>query len=161
MRDFTWLEILLLGVISFCLGAMIVMVSGCSTAGPVDYHRGPLADQVLRPLPGHTGLVNSECRHDVVTHACIWDQQEYDLTDAPTRQRLRDAGFVCRVNGRGYRIALELPGLIFERHHQDCFLMFCGAVTEQVIDYIPVTDYQKLLDANTECKSIFTYGEDA
>lgn len=159
MREFTWLEILLLGVISMCLGAMIMMVEGCSTAY-VDYSRGPLADQLLRPKPGHTGLVNSECRHDVVTHACIWDDVEYDLNDAPTRQRLRDAGFQCSVNGKQYRIASELPGLIYEHHKKSCFLVFCSDTVDEILDYIPVSDYQKLVDANTECRSIFTYGDD-
>lgn len=160
MKDMDWFETVLAGLIAALLGAISAILFSSCAGTPVDYHRGPLAEQILRPLPGHTGLVNSQCTHDIKTGSCVWDYADYDLNDAPTRQRLRDAGMVCYLNGMGYRIASLQPGLIFERHKKNCVLgVFCGASTDEVVDYIPVSDYQKLLDGATECRSIFVYKE--
>lgn len=138
------------------VAAGLLEMSSCSSI-PQDYTRGPLADQILRPLPGHTGLVNGECKHDPKLGSCAWDYAEYDLNDAPTRQRLRDAGFICEVSGKAYRIALEQPGLIYETYDQSCFIGICGPKHERVIDFIPISSYQSLIDQKTQCESVFTY----
>lgn len=119
---------------------------------PVDYERGALQDQILRPLPGHTGLVNSQCTH-LDDGSCKWDRIDYDLNDKATRVRLRDAGFVCLVSGRAYRIALNSPGLIYETYDHPLF----GAAKERVLSYIPIENVQSLIDQGTECYSIYTF----
>ncbi len=157
MRELDWLDITLLGLLAFALGGVLVLFESCSVP-PVNYPRGPLSDQILRPLPSHTGLVNTACTHDPKTGVCTYDRVEYDLNDEPTRQRLRDAGFVCDLNGQDYRIALNTAGLIRETYDSHCVLFFCSAKTARTVDYIPITAYQKLIDLKTECKSIFVYG---
>lgn len=142
-----------------CLAALIVLAlytTSC-TSIPKDYTRGPLSEQILRPLPGYTGLVNTECRHDPKTGVCVYNRTEYDLKDRATRQRLRDAHFICNVGGLAYRIALNEPALIYETYDRTCFLGICGARRARVIDEISIDRYQDLIDSNTECLSAVTF----
>lgn len=140
--------------------SVLIMLLGACASIPKDYTRGALVDQILHPMPNHAGLVNSQCTHDQKTGVCSWDYVEYDLNDRPTRIRLRDAGFVCNVGGTVYRIAQEKAGLILEKYVKSGFLGL-GPKKEIEVDFIPISNYQRLLDARTTCFSHFTFDYDS
>lgn len=144
---------------SLVLAALILLIPGCA-GKPIEYTRQPLRDKILRPYPGKVGLIEEACKRDEDGN-CVYSFEEYDLNDRATRMRLRDAGFVCNVAGTVYRVAQEKAGLVLERHDQKCFLAFCGKSKEVEIDFIPITNTQRLLDARTVCFSHFSFDYDS
>lgn len=136
----------------------LVFLNGCASRPP-EYSRPALASQILHPRPGYKGLTSSTCKYDD-KGKCVLDIFDYDLNDKEVRKELRDLGFICRIQGRIYRIAQEIPGLIWEKYDQSCFLMFCGSRKVIDQDVILISEYQRLLNAETVCYSWQKYGEE-
>lgn len=134
---------------------LILLLAACSSPAK-EYPLPALAKQILHPLAASEGLFTTHCKRDEKGD-CKWEMLHYDLSSAEVRHHLRDLKFICKVNGDIYRIAYDRPGLIRESYRQACFLFICGKREEVVLDYIPMTENQKLLDARTVCFSFAQY----
>jgi hypothetical protein len=141
--------------ISRLLFLLPLTFSACATK-PVQYSRPPLAEQVLIVLPGHTGLVSHMRKYDD-GDKFHWDDVEYDLNDEATRSGLIRLKFACKVNKEPYLIAEHSAALIKVQYTDDCFWPWCKKRVERVIDRIPFSDYQRLLNAGTVCFSWLAY----
>jgi len=167
--------ILLIGLIT-----LSVMFTGCSSFGDwvkdtfepkstVDevheFHR-PLEKQRLIPRPGYEGKLT--CRVCLKFYGDVWQKEsirEYDLNDEDTRKRLINLQFACRVSGKRHRICPEKPGLCRREKEEVCVkwgrTLFkrkkvCREWKQEITNkFIPVTDYQFLLDSRTECEKGF------
>lgn len=129
----------------------LIALLGCSTAAKV-HPKPALAFDILQPLRGYTGLTSSSTACDA-QGACRLVIKEWPIDTADQRKELRDLKFVCRVNDKIYRIAQDSPGLIYETYRKDdgCWL-FCDK-KEVVLDYIPIAETERLLNARTLCYS--------
>ncbi len=131
---------------SLLLSFPLLLLSGCATSPP-SYPQHPLVDQILRPRPGYTGLTNSFCTRFEDDECKELVVQDHPLTPE-FRKQLNDFKFICNVAGRRFKICIEKEGLCrYEIEKRDCFL--CRDRVKQV--FIPITDYQYLLNANAKC----------
>lgn len=138
---------------------LMLLPLGCALA-PVDEEHRVLAEDTLVPRPGHHGLTSTVCKYDK-NHNCVEDVKEYLLEDPAVRKQLLDLKFVCSMgNGRLYMPAEHSASLIWQRLEPSCVWILCGPdkVVEQ--DLVPLSDYQRLIDAHTVCWSAAKYGTD-
>lgn len=111
--------------------------------------RPELVEQLLRPRPGYNGLTNSVCtKKDFIGTCQELSVINYDLKDADTRTRLIQAEIVCNVKQAVYRICADKPGIC---QYAEKGWFFDKNLTET--DYIPIDQYQRLLDAQIMCVS--------
>jgi hypothetical protein len=124
----------------------LLLFNACAS-GPSSYPQHTLVDQILRPRTGYTGLTNSWCER--------WEDgrcQSLKIEDHPLtpefRKQLNDFKFICRVGDRRFKVCVDKEGLC-RREVKDCGHWWCR---DKVIEvFIPITDYQYLLNANTKC----------
>jgi len=125
-----------------------LLLSSCVTTPPAMRHA--LVDQILRPRVGHKSLTNSACDEVTKSGKCTLRQViEYDLNDEALRKKLNDLRFICSVGGKRYKICMDKPGLCRHDRYKKWFLGRTWVKEE----YIPIEDYQMLLDGNTRCFS--------
>lgn len=129
----------------YWLLSLLLLNIGCATL-PKPYVKHTLIDQILRPRPGYTGLTNSHC--------ALWENDECKKVEIEERQltpefriMANDFKFICNIGGRRFKICLDKEGFCRLEEVPSCLL--CKTKTKEI--FIPITDYQYLLDANTKC----------
>lgn len=153
------------------------MLTACSSVGdwvkdtfeptsPVDevheFHR-PLEKQRLIPRPGFEGKLTNRVCLKFYGDLCEKESvREYDLNDEVTRNRLIDLQFACHVGGKRHRICPDKAGLCRREMEKVCTKWgrtifkrekVCRNWKEEITEkFIPITDYQFLLDSRTECQ---------
>ncbi len=134
-----------------CLILMALFFVSCTHK----YARNELIRQILRPLEGHTGLTNTLCLEKNWKGDCKKAETvDYDLNDIEIRQKLVDFSFVCRIKGQRFQIDLEAPGFVRYGFEKPCFICKKRPI---VLERIPISAYQYLLDAEAECYSESIY----
>lgn len=134
-------------------GVAVGLGLACSTANPPPYPAHPLVDQILKVRPGHEGvLTNRSCAaNDPATGYCTQAKiQEYPLADPAFRETANRLNFLCNIGGKRYKICKDKPGFCRIGYLPKCFLVFCQQ-EEVELDYLPVGNYQFLLDAAARC----------
>lgn len=128
-------------------------IFGCQV--PEKYH-AQLAQQRLAPRPGHEGyLTHRICKQSKFWGGCeIYDIKTYDINDPEVRVMMNDFRIACRIGGKRFRISLDKPGFV-RREHGKCkdkklFSNKCKK-WEYNEDFIPIENYDYLIEASTEC----------
>jgi len=129
-----------------------LLVNSCATEQT--YPRNALVNQILKPRPGYTGLTNRACEVWDVKNICTtWVIKEYIL-DEPTRKTLSGLDFICNISGHRYKVCLDKEGFCRTSYYGCGFLNMKQCKKEE---YLPVSNYQFLLDANTKCFNKYAY----
>lgn len=85
-----------------------ISLAGSSCASAPQETRSPVAKQLIRPRAGFKpGTLTNRACPTPETCAVV----EYDLQDPSVRKLLHDLGFVCKVNGKRYKISAERAGM--------------------------------------------------
>ena len=107
------------------------------------------------PRPGYDHhLTNRVCRSNKLGSCKEWSIRAYDLRDDLVRKQYVDFKIACRIAGRRFRVCLDKPG--FCRRERVCkkksgfFKKKCKK-WDKKIEYIPISNYQYLIDSNLEC----------
>jgi len=140
-----------------CLLLLVLASIGCSHFDAKIYHRSALKNQILKPRKGYTGLTNRVClKYDFKD--CVQDEiKDYDLHSERLRKDLNEFGFICNLGGRRFKVCLDKPG--FCRFEGECIKWHksfwgkkkgCKEWSRREV-YVPVSDYQYLLDADLTC----------
>lgn len=142
-----------------CLSKLLLFLAAISFVScktqPVEYNRHPLVEQILRFDPNYPGfLVNKVWR--TKDGVASFDVIKYDLEDRDLRLRLRQMKFICNVNGKPYRIAQDVAGLIHEKYNKSCFLFICGEPKLES-SHIIKKDDRILVDTAAYCHSLDQY----
>lgn len=137
----------------FLLGAV-----GCATA-PEIYPSHPLVDEIVKVRPGHAGTLTN--RAEILGpdgKSTVAVVTEYPLHDPAFRDTVNKLDFLCNIGGKRYKICKDKPGFCRIGSTRSCAIgpLFCKDV-EAEIDYIPVDNYQFLLDAKARCASKQNY----
>jgi hypothetical protein len=134
---------------------LALLLNGCVTAEK--YPRSPLVEQILKPRQGHTGLTNRACEAwDEKNNCTSWVVKDYDLADSEFRQAANKLGFVCKIAGKRYKVCIDKPGFCRITYEKHCTLgVLCK--TKKVEEFLDVSGYQYILDANTLCFSKETH----
>lgn len=136
-------------VLFLALACLLVLATSCGTAP--QYPRHPLVEQILKPRQGYTGLTNRACKNYNEKNECtVWEIIEYKLEDPVFRATATKLGIICNVAGKRFKICPDHPAL--------CRITYKGFIFKtKKTDYLPITDYQFLIDANTRCMSLESY----
>lgn len=125
----------------------LLLLLGCATS-PEIYLRHQLAQQILKPRVGHNGLTNRVCLEYEGPLCKKPEIQEYSFSDENFRTSVNAMGFICKVASRRFKICLDKPGLCRITYKHSGFL---GLGRTKLEEYIPSSNYQFLIDANTKC----------
>ena len=129
-------------------------------------HR-PLEKQRLIPRQGYEGrLTNRICTKWYGDKCESESTREYSLKDKATRKRLIGLNFACHVGDKRYRICPDKEGLCRREKKTYCSKWVRKHIftnkkkckkwkVKGINKFIPITDYQFLLDSRTECKKGF------
>ena len=115
------------------------------------YSEHPLVEKILRPRHGFRGLTNRIC-HKYDGEICQTEQiREYLLEDEEFRSNINKLEFICNIGGRRFKVCLDQPG--FCRIQTKCKKFFGMKVNckTKVTEYIPASNYDFLLSADTKC----------
>lgn len=129
---------------------IITMISAvaCTSTPPKPRERGALVDLLLRPDAKKPGIFSSGCA------SCEAKRLDFDLRDEPTRLRLINARFICKVGHKQFRICRIIPGLC----HQSEVSTGWGPWKKTYITLLEVLeaekDHQKLVDLNVMCAAM-------
>lgn len=145
-------------VLLVLLVILIAMCCANCTTKPL-YQRGPTVTLVLRPRKGHDGkLTNQRCaQRKKYTAECLkFDTLEFDLTDQPTRENLRELKFVCNVRGERYVPCEKSIGLCQLRRNVSGWGPW--KTSDVVVNkYLSIkSDYSFLVQADTYCASLYS-----
>jgi hypothetical protein len=146
-------------VTAFCLFVLLclALMWGACTSVPETYPRHPLSEQILKPRKGYRGLTNRVCLLTDEQGRCTQPEVlDYSLDDENFRLTAEKLNFVCYVAGKRYRICKDKPGLCRVSYKEKCFIGICRR-GDRVEEYLPASQYQFLLDANTECANEDAY----
>lgn len=160
---------------------LIVLISSCSSLkewtketfepkSPMsevhEFHR-PLEKQRLIPRPGYEGhLTNRVCLKWYGDECEQESIRKYSLKDKSTRMRLIKLQFACHIGSKRYRICPNQEGFCRREGTKVCKKWRKKSIfhrkkkclewgMNKVELFIPVTDYQFLLDGSTECEKGF------
>ena len=124
---------------------MLSLVSCGQKKKVVDPEHSPLSRQRL--VFRSVGLSNRTCVDDKCS------LKVYDINNADTRKLLNDAGFVCQIGGKRYRICKSYAG--FCRRTEQCAKKFLWVFHCQryVTKYISITHHDYLKSVGVICKS--------
>lgn len=124
----------------------------------------PLEKQRLIPRPGYEGhLTNRVCLKWYGGKCEKESVKKYSLKDKNVRSRLIRFKFACHIGGKRYRVCPDKEGFCrrdkkrvctkWVRKHIFTNKKKCKNWKDEAINtFIPVSDYQLLLDGSTECK---------
>ncbi len=133
---------------------MFSLLIGCSSKK--DYYRNPLVKQILKPRPNHIGLTNRACEKWNGDKCENWVVIDYDLNDAGLRKKLVELKFICKIHNNRFKICLDKAGFCRHTYKKvrcnkwDKWKWFCKK-KKVLIKYIPISDYQYVLDSGTRC----------
>jgi hypothetical protein len=126
----------------------VLSLLACSTQS--NYTQSNFRDQRIAARPGCEGFLTNQ----VITR----DGKliiKYNISDAITRERLNESGFICHMNDRRFHICKDKPGICRVEH--ECLewknplfaKKYCVKFKETYFDILK--DYQKMLDGGLEC----------
>ena len=133
-------------LLKLTLVSSLIVFASCAS---VPWHASPLAEKILKPRAGYKGLTNRYCEQYEQSTCKSWKVEDYDLNDKEVRERLRAAGITCKIAEKRYKISLDKPGFMRREGTKKCFLFFCN--TEYKDEFIPISEYQYLLDITAKC----------
>lgn len=159
---------------AFAVLVFMVILSSCGSTGEwvkkafepksdyegVHLNHQAFARQRFIPRKGYEGyLTNRVCLEFYGNECKKTSIVKYDLKDAEVRKKFNDFKIACKVGGKRYRICKDQAGLC--RSEEGCLewkkhwltrKRFCAKRGVIKTDFIPVENYQYLLDGATECK---------
>lgn len=125
---------------------------GCQTT---THPKNPLIDQIIKPRVGFDGhLTNRSCLEYDGSNCVKEDISTYDLVDPVIRENLNKLSFICTIAGHRYKVCLDKPGFCRKTVDRVCakwdlLKLFCKH--PESWEYIPVENYQYLIDSKTRC----------
>jgi hypothetical protein len=127
------------------LFVVLFLFAGCVSRDI--YPRHVLIDQILVPRANHSDLTNRACM-GYEGDKCIKEEVvDYDMDDDETRKRLNQLGFICKIAGKRYKVCMDKPGFCRMSYKKKNWF----AKPQRYESFIPITDYQFLIDAKTRC----------
>ena len=128
--------------------ALGLSLLSCST--PSDFTQANFANQRLAVRACCVGQLTNQ----VISKTNVI-LSRYDLSDAPTRERINAAGFICFMDNKRYHVCKDRPG--FCRIESQCAEwkrhLFSKKTCERYVEtYLDaIKDFQLLLDSGLEC----------
>lgn len=143
--------------LSLSLSVASLGVVACTTV-PTMYPKLALVDQILKPREGFSGLTHRTCASLDEKNQCVWQIEEHKLDEPAFRTAANALNFICNIGGRRFKVCLDKAG--FCRMQSVSCGWFCHKTVEA--EFIPVTNYKFLLDANTRCfnKNTYPFGDE-
>lgn len=138
---------------------LLILISlslyGCKTT-PENHYQHVLSEQILKPRKGFEGfLTNRAClkyeKGDCLNESIV----KYDLSDSEFRRAVNEFNFICKIGGKRYKICLDKAGFCRFEGHKKCWLFFCKTEMKEI--YVPVAQYEFLIQAKTRCYSYKKY----
>lgn len=130
------------------LGVMLLSGVSCSTT-PTPQHE--LNDQILKVRKGFEGSLTNRACLEYDGKKCKKDNiTVYSLEDQKFRDTVNRLDFICNIGGKRFKVCIDKPG--FCRKSSVCAWwdlakLFC----EPAWEYIPVSDFQFLIDSRARC----------
>lgn len=121
-----------------------------------------LIGQRLIPRKGNEGFLTNQACLKYEGKDCVQKSLlTYDMNDPILRDRLaNELKFACKMGNKRFRICKKDPG--FCRQEWGCIewkkklvsrKTYCSKEGVTKKEYIPVTEYQRLIDGSLECRS--------
>lgn len=140
-----------------------VLLNNCVTEPT--YLQHPLESEIISPRPGHDGKLTNRARVCVAEQdgKCIkwgFTVKEYDLSDPNFRTLVNRMGFICSVGCHRYKICIDKPGFCRVSYTSNWIGGLFGQ-RDRHEDYLPISPYQAVLDANVRCfnQSIYNFAD--